>query len=191
MWARVASSLTEMRPSSARSRSKRRSTSSSALRADDRPAMVVYLPAGDATSRNRPNSGRTSRSPPRACTYCRLGGNGRWMDRSSVRASATRAESQPERLDLPLDHPGRSDEEYLARRAAIAAVGVGLRARPADPDRGVHAGRARVVGARRARAARQAREVRLRRVPRRDRPPRAADRSRPAARAGHRPAASG
>ena len=44
------------------------------------------------------------------------------MDRSSVRASATRAESQPERLDLPLDHPGRSDEEYLARRAAIAAV---------------------------------------------------------------------
>jgi phenylalanine-4-hydroxylase len=28
----------------------------------------------------------------------------------------------PERLALPLDHPGRSDEEYLARRAAIAAV---------------------------------------------------------------------
>ena len=44
------------------------------------------------------------------------------MDRSSVRASSTRAESQPERFDLPLDHPGRSDEEYLARRAAIAAV---------------------------------------------------------------------
>jgi phenylalanine-4-hydroxylase len=44
------------------------------------------------------------------------------MDRTSGSASSPRAEFEPERLDLPLDHPGRSDEEYLARRAAIAAV---------------------------------------------------------------------
>ena len=45
------------------------------------------------------------------------------MDGSDFRqGELDAAESRPERLDLPLDHPGRSDEEYLARRAAIAAV---------------------------------------------------------------------
>ncbi len=41
------------------------------------------------------------------------------------------AEAPSRTFDLPDDHPGRSDPEYLARRATIAAVGEAYR--PGDP----------------------------------------------------------
>ena len=150
MWARFASSFTEMRPSSVRSRSSWRSTSSSALRADDRPAMVG-LPFLGPTPRpcSARRHGRTSRSNgPSACTYVPprrelyahgppFGQGGRAM---SVQSGTDFA--------LPADHPGRLRCRSTGPGAAAIADGRRVATRPGGRSRvvDVHRRRARAVG---------------------------------------------
>ena len=137
---------------------------------------------------------RTARTPEErldhraeTCTYCRLAGNGRSMDRTSVRAGS--APGNPN----PSGSTSRSTIPAAPTRSTWPGGPRSPRSRP-PTCRGqpiptvAYVPEEHALWALVARElARQAREVRLRRVPAGNRPPRAADRPGPAARAG-RPA---